>query len=132
MPESQAAAPAESEPDSADQPEDATAPEPKPAAPPKAEQSADGAKPAKAKAKKLAKTNQPAKAKPPSTRRKLNGFDLPERTVELLEGGDISTVSQFLKRLAEGEKSILAIKGLGPKALEEVMQTLKKAGYQLP
>jgi len=108
------------------------------AAPAKAEK----AKPAKAAAapkKEAPKATKAAPAKKeaaktaaPSTRRKLSGFDIAEKTVELLEGAEISTVSQLLKSLESGDSEVLAIKGLGPKALEDIKKLLKKEGYSLP
>jgi large subunit ribosomal protein L21 len=93
------------------------------AAPKKEAPKATKAAPAKKEAAKIAA---------PSTRRKLSGFDIAEKTIELLEGADISTVSQLLKSLEAGDSEVLAIKGLGPKALEDIKKLLKKEGYSLP
>lgn len=88
------------------------------------------AKPSAAKVKK--ETAKPAKSAAPSSRRKLSGFDIAEKTIELLEGAEISTVSQLFKKLEDGDADVLAIKGLGPKALEDIKKVLKKEGYSLP
>lgn len=88
--------------------------------------------PKAAKAEAAAKKAAPTKAAEPSTRRKLSGLDLSERTVELLEGAEVSTVSQLLKKLEEGDEAVLAINGIGPKALEDIKKVLKKEGYSLP
>jgi len=93
------------------------------AAPKKEAPKATKAAPAKKEAAKIAA---------PSTRRKLSGFDIAEKTIELLEGAEISTVSQLLKSLESGDSEVLAIKGLGPKALEDIKKLLKKEGYSLP
>jgi large subunit ribosomal protein L21 len=112
----------------------------------KAEEAKAEAKPKAEKAKTASKAAEPkkeapkaapakkaeAKAEAPSTRRKLSGFDIAEKTVGLLEEAKISTVSQLLKSLAEGDDAVLAIKGLGPKALDDIKKLLKKEGYSLP
>ena len=91
-----------------------------------------------AKSKPAAKKASTTKAEPkkesstPSTRKKLSGFDISEKTLELLESAEVSTVSQFLKLLAEGDKAVLDINGIGPKALEDIKNLLKKEGYSLP
>ncbi len=93
----------------------------------------------KAQASPAKKTESKAKApaadkesSAPSTRRKFNGLDISAKTVELLEAADVSTVSQLLKQLEEGDKAILDINGIGPKALEDIKKVLKKEGYSLP
>ena len=103
----------------------------------KAEAAAKAAAPKQKAAKAATAKKEPvkkaeAKAEAPSTRRKLSGFDIAEKTVGLLEEAGISTVSQLLKSLAEGDDTVLAIKGLGPKALEDIKKLLKKEGYSLP
>ena len=111
---------------------------------------ADSAIIAPEKAKVSAKKETPVKAKPaekkasatksspkkevsaPSTRKKLSGFDIADKTIELLESAELSTVSQLLKSLADGDKAVLDINGIGPKALEDIKKVLKKEGYSLP
>jgi large subunit ribosomal protein L21 len=85
-------------------------------------------------AKKASATKAAPKkeASAPSTRKKLSGFDIADKTIELLEAAEVSTVSQLLKLLADGDKAVLAINGIGPKALEDIKKVLKKEGYSLP
>jgi len=103
-----------------------------------------------AKAKTAAKKAPAAQAKPedkkasaskaapkkeasaPSTRKKLSAFDIADKTIELLETAEISSVSQLLKLLADGDKAVLDINGIGPKALEDIKKVLTKEGYSLP
>lgn len=94
-------------------------------APAKAKPAAEKASPAKAPAKEK-------ESSAPSSRRKLDGFDISEKIVGLLEGAGVSTVSQLLKLLEDGDQAILDIKGIGPKALEDIKKVLKKEGYSLP
>lgn len=108
--------------------EKAAAEKPKAAKPSAAKVKKETAKPAKSAAPK----KQAAESAGPSTRRKLSGFDIAEKTIELLEGAEISTVSQLFKKLEDGDADVLAIKGLGPKALEDIKKVLKKEGYSLP
>lgn len=86
---------------------------------------------AKASAKPAAKKEAPKKEEP-STRRKLSGFEaLTANTVEMLEGAGISSVSQLLKALKNGDDEVLAINGIGPKGLADLKKALKKEGYSL-
>jgi len=80
--------------------------------------------------KKEVKAETPAEG--PSTRKKLSGFDIAPKTVELLEGAKLSTVNQFLKALEAGDEAVLEINGIGPKGLQDVKDLLKKEGYELP
>jgi len=104
--------------------------EAKKATPAKAKVPAKAKSEAKPEAKKAAPPKKPKSG--PSTRKKLSGFDISDKTVELLEGAEISTVSQLLAKLKDGEKAILDINGIGPKALEDILTVLKKEGYKLP
>ena len=113
----------------------AKAEKPKAEAKPKAEEAKAPAKAtaAKKEAPKATPTKKAeAKAEAPSTRRKLSGFDIAEKTLGLLDEAGISSVSQLLKSVAEGDDAVLAIKGLGPKALDDIKKLLKKEGYSLP
>jgi small subunit ribosomal protein S2 len=78
------------------------------------------------------KEKKAAAAEAPSTRRKLSGFNLGDHTIELLEGDDLNTVSQLLKRLEEGDEAVLSISGIGPKGLADIKKVLKDEGYDLP
>lgn len=98
-------------------------------------ESIDGVKAAKKTAAKPAeaeKAEDPAEKAAPSTRKKLSSFELNKRSVDAYEAAGISTVSQFLKKLAEGEDAVLAIDGIGPKSLEDTKKVLEEAGYDLP
>jgi len=89
------------------------------------------AKPATKKVS-AAKATSKKEASAPSTRKKLSGFDIADKTIELLETAEVSSVGQLLKLLADGDKAVLNINGIGPKALEDIKKVLKKEGYSLP
>ena len=108
--------------------EEPQAPEADSAEPAAAESAEEEPKPAKEEEQE----EEAEKDEGPSTRRKLSGFDLGDKTIELLEGDGLNTVSQLLKRLEEGDDAVLAITGIGPKGLEDIKQVLKDEGYQLP
>lgn len=93
------------------------------------------AKPAKKEepAEKAEKKEAPAKSDAPSPRKTLAGLGVSDRLAGMLEEGGITTAGAFLRALEEGgDAAILAIKGIGAKSLEEVKETLKDAGYELP
>ncbi len=54
----------------------------------------------------------------------IETMGLSTRTANLLSGAGISTREELEARLAEGEDAIVAIPGLGPKALEEIREAL--------
>ncbi|MCE1254323.1 MAG: hypothetical protein LWX83_12350 [Anaerolineae bacterium] len=54
------------------------------------------------------------------------------RAVDSLDKVGISTVGQFLTKLAEGEQSILDIQGFGRKSLIDLKKQLRQAGYDVP
>ena len=104
----------------------------------KAEEPKAEAKP-KEKAAPAPKAEKPAEKKEeaaaesgPSTRTKVSSLELNKRSVDALEAADVSSVSQLLKLLAEGDKAVLDLDGIGPKGLEEIKTVLKDAGYDLP
>jgi len=68
----------------------------------------------------------------PSPRKKISSLDLNKRTLDALEATAVNTVGQLLKLLAEGDKAVLDVDGIGPKGLEEIKTVLKAAGYELP
>jgi large subunit ribosomal protein L21 len=91
------------------------------------------AKPAEKPAAKKEVAPEEAAPSAPSTRKSLANVGVSERQAELLAEGGIKTVSAFIKALDEGgDAAVLAIKGFGPKGLEEVKQVLTDAGYELP
>lgn len=88
---------------------------------------------AEAPAKAVEKTQPGEAPAQPSTRKGLAGLGVPERTATALADGDIKTVGAFIKVLEEGgDAALLAIKGIGPKGLEDVKQLLRDEGYTLP
>jgi large subunit ribosomal protein L21 len=92
----------------------------------------DKSKAAAKPAKKQTKPKEKPAKKAPSTNRKLTTVGLDKRSTDALEEAGITTVSQFLKKLAEGDDAILEVKGFGAKGLENAKKILKKAGYKLP
>ncbi|MFQ5944726.1 MAG: 30S ribosomal protein S16 [Anaerolineae bacterium] len=54
----------------------------------------------------------------------IETMGLSTRTANLLSGAGISTREDLEARLAEGEDAVVAIPGLGPKALEEIRAAL--------
>ena len=62
----------------------------------------------------------------------LSVLSFPTNGAEGAYKTSLKEVSQLLKSLAEGDDTVLAIKGLGPKALEDIKKLLKKEGYSLP
>jgi len=55
----------------------------------------------------------------------------PRPTAALTKAG-ITTVGQFLSKLAEGEEVILAVEGFGRKALIDSKKKLRALGYEVP
>lgn len=62
------------------------------------------------------------------TEKELNELDISEKTLNLLEKNKISSV---LKITEKTEEELMAIKGLGEKAVKEVKKALKKEGLEL-
>ncbi|MEZ0396614.1 MAG: DNA-directed RNA polymerase subunit alpha C-terminal domain-containing protein [Anaerolineales bacterium] len=67
-----------------------------------------------------------------SPKRAISDLELPGRAVEALARGGISTVGEFLDKLAEGEEAVLALEGFGRKSLIDLKKKLRALGYQLP
>ncbi len=67
-----------------------------------------------------------------SPKRAISDLELPARAVEALAKGGISTVGEFLAKLAEGEEAVLALEGFGRKSLIDLKKKLRALGYQLP
>lgn len=59
-------------------------------------------------------------------------INLGKRAVEALEKAGITTVGQFLEKLAQGEAAVLAIEGFGRKSLSDLKKALRRIGYELP
>ena len=56
-------------------------------------------------------------------------LDLSTRTYNCLEQAGIATVEEILKKLAEGNEEMLAIKNFGPKSLAELKERLQAKGF---
>lgn len=67
-----------------------------------------------------------------SPKRAISDLELPSRAVEALAKGGISTVGEFLEKLAQGEEAVLAIDGFGRKSLIDLKKKLRALGYELP
>lgn len=57
----------------------------------------------------------------------LESLGLSTRTSNLLKAAGITTRGTLAAKLAEGEEAIVAIPGLGPKALEEIKEALARS-----
>jgi large subunit ribosomal protein L31 len=64
--------------------------------------------------------------------RPIAELELGTRPTDALAKGGITTVGQFMEKLAEGEKSVLAIDGFGRKSLIDIKKKLRGLGYELP
>ncbi|MFN2115972.1 MAG: DNA-directed RNA polymerase subunit alpha C-terminal domain-containing protein, partial [Anaerolineae bacterium] len=58
----------------------------------------------------------------------LADLGLSTRVTNLLEGDGITTVDVLIVRLEEGEATLLAISGIGEKAIEEIRAALAEHG----
>lgn len=67
-----------------------------------------------------------------SPERPIAELELGARPTEALAKGGITTVGQFLERLAEGENAVLSIEGFGRKSLIDLKKKLRSLGYELP
>ena len=56
-------------------------------------------------------------------------LDLSTRTYNCLDQAGIATVEEILKKLAEGDEEMLAIKNFGPKSLAELKERLHAKGF---
>lgn len=63
----------------------------------------------------------------------LSELELTTRTLNILEGHEITNVADFFAKLdAGGEESILELQGVGRKILADLKKTLRARGYELP
>ena len=63
----------------------------------------------------------------------LSELELTTRTLNILEGHEITTVADFFAKLdAGGEEGILELQGIGRKILADLKKTLRARGYELP
>lgn len=67
-----------------------------------------------------------------SPERPMAELGLSSRATEALSKAGITEVNQFLKRLADGDASVLAIEGFGQKSLIDAKKKLRGLGYELP
>lgn len=63
-----------------------------------------------------------------SAEQAITGLGLDERVVSVLSEAGLTTVSQVLERLAEGDAAMLAIEGLGRKNLIDLKRRLRARG----
>lgn len=64
--------------------------------------------------------------------RSITELELGGRTDKALVDAGITEVGHILEHLAEGEETMLAIKGFGQKSLADLKKALRKMGYKLP
>lgn len=64
--------------------------------------------------------------------RPITELALGTRPTDALAKAGISTVGQFMTKLAEGEDAALAIEGFGRKSLIDLKKKLRQLGYELP
>jgi large subunit ribosomal protein L31 len=67
-----------------------------------------------------------------SPERPITELALGTRPTDALAKAGISTVGQFMTKLAEGEEAALAIEGFGRKSLIDLKKKLRQLGYELP
>ena len=59
-------------------------------------------------------------------------IDRSARATEALAKAGLTEVNQLLKKLSEGEATVLAIEGFGQKSLIDAKKKLRALGYELP
>lgn len=64
--------------------------------------------------------------------RPLADFELSSRAVDALAKAEITTIGQFLEKLAGGDQAVLDIEGFGRKSLIDLKKKLRSLGYALP
>jgi len=67
-----------------------------------------------------------------SPQRPIAELSLGTRPTEALAKAGITTVGQFMAKLAEGEEATLAIEGFGRKSLIDLKKKLRTLGYDIP
>jgi large subunit ribosomal protein L31 len=67
-----------------------------------------------------------------SPKRPIAELELGVRATAALDKAGIKEVGQFLAKLGEGEKTVLAIEGFGRKSLIDLKKKLRSLGYELP
>ena len=67
-----------------------------------------------------------------SPERPIGEVDLGTRPTSALVKAGITTVGQYLDRLAQGEDAVLSVEGFGRKALIDSKKKLRALGYEVP
>ena len=67
-----------------------------------------------------------------SPERPIADIELSKRPSDSLAKAGITTVGQFLEKLAKGEQAVLDIDGFGRKSLADVKKAVRRLGYALP
>jgi large subunit ribosomal protein L31 len=67
-----------------------------------------------------------------SPERPIAELGLSTRATDALTKAGVSTVSQFMIRLAVGDANVLAIEGFGQKSLIDAKKKMRALGYELP
>jgi len=67
-----------------------------------------------------------------SPMRPMDELGLNKRAVDALKKAEIENAGQFLEKLAEGDDAVLALDGVGRKALSDAKKFLRRFGYPLP
>jgi large subunit ribosomal protein L31 len=67
-----------------------------------------------------------------SPKRPIAELELGARPTAALDKAGIKEVGQFLAKLGEGERAVLAIEGFGRKSLIDLKKKLRSLGYELP
>jgi large subunit ribosomal protein L31 len=67
-----------------------------------------------------------------SPTRSVTELSLGTRPTDALAKAGITTVGQFLEKLADGEAAVLNIEGFGRKSLADAKKRLHQLGYELP
>lgn len=64
--------------------------------------------------------------------RPLADLELGKRALDAFKKGGVETAGDFLERLAEGDKALLDLDGIGRKSLADTKKALRRLGYDIP
>ncbi len=67
-----------------------------------------------------------------SPERPLSDLELGKRTLDAFKKAGVENAGQFIELLAKGDEAVLAIDGVGTKALADTKKSLRRLGYELP
>ncbi|WP_369425833.1 DNA-directed RNA polymerase subunit alpha C-terminal domain-containing protein [Levilinea saccharolytica] len=67
-----------------------------------------------------------------SPARPITDLEMGSRPTEALAKAGITTVGEFMAKLAEGEQAVLDIAGFGRKSFIDMKKKLRQLGYELP